>query len=218
MKYIVANWKMNMTEADITKWLAVFAKSNIEKYGDKKILLAPSELYLAFTKTLITQHNVTVCAQDVTAGVKGPHTGDTGAFQLKDLATYAIVGHSERQEPKETVLKKRDACLLNGITPITCFGNSQEAGDYYKEGALLAWEDPQTISVSGIYRAKDPRVVAQELATIAANLPDQAVVLYGGSVNRDNITYLAEIPQISGYLVGNASLDPLHFCDIIERA
>jgi triosephosphate isomerase len=42
-------------------------------------------------------------------------------------------------------------------------------------------------------------------------LPENAVLVYGGSVNNDNIDNLAAMNQIKGVLVGNASLEPDHF-------
>jgi triosephosphate isomerase len=41
-------------------------------------------------------------------------------------------------------------------------------------------------------------------------------ILYGGSVNKDNVKSLMQKPNINGYLVGGASLDPEHFSKIIE--
>ena len=40
-------------------------------------------------------------------------------------------------------------------------------------------------------------------------------VLYGGSVNGQNISDLVNIEKLDGVLVGHASLDPRHFSGII---
>ena len=42
-------------------------------------------------------------------------------------------------------------------------------------------------------------------------------VLYGGSVNPNNINKLKLIKNIDGYLIGGASQDPKKFIDIIKK-
>ena len=42
-------------------------------------------------------------------------------------------------------------------------------------------------------------------------------ILYGGSVNPDNIVSLNKIPFINGFLVGGASQDSKKFIDIIKK-
>ena len=43
-------------------------------------------------------------------------------------------------------------------------------------------------------------------------------ILYGGSVNPDNIVSLNKIPSINGFLVGGASQDSKKFIDIIKKS
>ena len=43
-------------------------------------------------------------------------------------------------------------------------------------------------------------------------------VLYGGSVNPENVKELAKIKEINGFLVGGASLSPKKFIDIIKKS
>ena len=42
-------------------------------------------------------------------------------------------------------------------------------------------------------------------------------ILYGGSVKPANCESLLEKPDIDGFLIGGASLDPASFLDIIRR-
>ena len=46
-------------------------------------------------------------------------------------------------------------------------------------------------------------------------IPDTIPLVYGGSVNEINIADIVKIPELDGVLVGNASLDPKTFADII---
>ena len=42
-------------------------------------------------------------------------------------------------------------------------------------------------------------------------------IVYGGSVNRDNIEQIINLDNVNGALVGNASMDCDKFCDIVLR-
>jgi triosephosphate isomerase (TIM) len=50
-----------------------------------------------------------------------------------------------------------------------------------------------------------------------AGVPGRVPILYGGSVNADNVAQLLTRPQLDGVLVGGASLDPEKWADVIER-
>jgi triosephosphate isomerase len=215
MKYIVGNWKMNMNMEAVMNWVTEFDSLKGTEVTEKEVIIAPSSLHLPVIDGLNKGKTYKLAAQDVSISEKGAHTGDLGVFQIKDFCQYCIVGHSERQEPRELVIAKRDACLKEGITPIVCFVEPSDASNSYTKGAIVAWEDPHNISVNGEYRAKDPKEVMAGIEIIAQQLPDEAPLIYGGSVNRQNIESLAKINRLNGVLPGNASLDPQHFLDII---
>ena len=42
-------------------------------------------------------------------------------------------------------------------------------------------------------------------------------ILYGGSVNTNNVSILKKIPNIDGFLIGGASQIPKKFIDIIQK-
>jgi len=218
MQYIIANWKMNMDSQSIIKWFDEFNKADTTLFNDKTIIIAPSFPYLEEVKDLVKTPNTYVAAQDVDLAEKGAHTGSTGIFQLEEFVKYVIVGHSERKESTETTIKKRDLCLKNGVTPITCFVNPQDIETIGITGSLSAWEDPQNISQNGVYRAKNPQEISMTIDKIGEKMHNTETLIYGGSVNKDNIKDLSLIKKINGVLIGNASLDPNHFLYIIENA
>lgn len=221
MKYAIANWKMNMNLSDLKKWYSIFTQFDFSPIPDDlSIILAPSNLYISITaevfKSITSDVNLFVASQDVSEYEVGAHTGYTGAFQLKDFCKFSIIGHSERKESTEKVLLKRDLCLQNNIVPIICFAKPEDAIKMYVPKGIMVWEDPSNISIEGKYRAKDPDEIAQAIANISKALPDGTEIIYGGSVNRQNIRALVNIDKLDGVLVGNASLDPNHFFDIVQ--
>lgn len=215
MKYIIANWKMNMNLDEVENWMIDFKKIIKEKNFKNKVVLAPAAPHLYKSSQFCIDKNLECASQNVSPNEKGAHTGGVGAFEVKDYCQYSIVGHSERKEDKKTVLEKRDVCLKYGITPIVCFVKKEEYKEYFKEGALLAWEDPENISKDGVYREKDPQEIYEAYKYFENEAPNTPII-YGGSVNRDNAADLAGIKNLGGVLIGNASLDPKHFLDIIE--
>ncbi len=218
MEYIIANWKMNMDSQKIKDWFDVFNRADPAIFANKTIVIAPSFPYLEETKEFIKTPNTFLGAQDVDLFEKGAHTGATGVFQIKEFCKYVIVGHSERKETTEITIKKRDLCLENGIIPIVCFIEADQAVKMIAGNSVITWEDPQNISINGVYRAKNPAEIDEIINKINQDIPEQTVLVYGGSVNRDNIGNLAKNSNINGVLIGNASLDPQHFLYIIENA
>ena len=215
MKYIIANWKMNLTLETLTKWVKGITDIKKVLKDNKKVILAPSHIHISLIHELTNETEIDLCGQDVSPEKQGAHTGDTGALQIKEFCEYCIVGHSERNEPEELVIQKRDLCLENGIIPIICFVDPELVTKYYKEGVILAWEDPKNISKDGKYNEKDPSEIISGVQNIRSALPEKAILIYGGSVNKENIEDISKINEIDGVLVGHASLDPEHFIYII---
>ena len=213
MKYIVANWKMKLNSQDVEKWLEDFGEL-YDGASQNQIILCPSFPHLDKVSFAVEGMGINAGAQDVSANEKGSHTGDVGAFQLMGLCKYAIVGHSERKEPRDLVLKKRDICLENGITPIVCFVDIDSVTENLADGVLLAWEDPENIATDGVFKEKDPAEIKAGFEKLKQLAP-KATILYGGSVHRENIQDLVNFPEVDGALLGTASLDPQHFLDVI---
>jgi len=185
---------------------------------DRHIIICPSFPYLSLLKEVSGKIGFEVGAQDLSIFEKGAHTGETGNFQLKELINYCIVGHSERKESIDTVIIKRDLCIKAGVAPVICFVDEKDLKKLDTKGAILCWEDPNNISKGGVYREKSPLEIAKGMEEIKEKVSKETLVIYGGSVNRENIKSLNEIKEIDGVLVGNASLDPNHFADIINTA
>jgi triosephosphate isomerase len=99
-----------------------------------------------------------------------------------------------------------------------CFVDQNNLTKLDTKGTILCWEDPNNISKDGVYRDKSPVDIERGMKEIKSRVSPNTTILYGGSVNRENIKYLNKIKKIDGVLVGNASLDPNHFADIINSS
>lgn len=216
MKYLIANWKMNMNSEKITswtsKWNSLVASETVS--SNLTVVVAASFPFLHVVPNI---EQVQAAAQTVSAHEKGSHTGEVSATQIKDFCSMCIVGHSERRESSETVIQQIQNCLTQEIIPVACFENEEDAKTYSNYTKLLAWEDPANISKNGVYAETNFDEIAHTMKRIKSFLQDDVEVLYGGSVNPDNIDRLLEIPEIDGFLVGSASLDANDFYRLMKQ-
>jgi triosephosphate isomerase len=58
---------------------------------------------------------------------------------------------------------------------------------------------------------------AQATGRFGADAANEVRILYGGSVKPDNAKSLMAQPEIDGFLVGGASLDPISFAANVNR-
>jgi triosephosphate isomerase len=121
---IAANWKMNTTPADAGELAATIA-SRTEEPGVIRVI-CPPYVCLAAVRDALAGKNVSVGAQNVHHELAGAYTGEISAAQLAGLATWVILGHSERRrdqlESDEVIGKKLARAISSGLRPILCVG------------------------------------------------------------------------------------------------
>jgi len=147
-------------------------------------------------------------------------------------------------EGNDTVNRKVHAALAHGLTPILCVGENlaqNEAGQTHEfvggqvraalagltaeqaERCVIAYEPLWAIGAGKAATPADAnRVIGLTIRGAIAEMfgesPAQAVrVLYGGSVNVENIASFVVMPEVDGALVGGASLKP-DFVELVRRA
>ena len=138
MKYLIANWKMNLgikESVELSKKIADEMKSSFAKASADKenisIVLCPSFTALAEVSNTIKKSSLKLGAQDIFWVNKGAFTGEVSAQELKEAgAEFVIIGHSERRhivgETDEVIAKKMKLAADFGLRPILCVG---ETGD-----------------------------------------------------------------------------------------
>jgi triosephosphate isomerase len=240
----IANFKMNLVEADVTTYLNRFKPLVFESEG-RDIVIAPPYTSIKTAALLTERARVSVGAQDVHPEAEGAFTGCVSARMLRAAGCrYVIVGHSERRrqfaEDDALVRAKVAAAMAERLIPVVCVG---ETADQRRRGRPRDVVEAQLRSaLAGIEVRADARLdVAYEpvwaIGTGEAATGEQAEemhlhvrrlleaaypgpvgagirILYGGSVSPDNADDLMSRREVNGLLVGGASLDPEKFAAI----
>lgn len=241
--YIVGNWKMNGTRAQLAEARAI-DRGAARHAGVRVAIAPPFTLIAAMAEAVQSLH---VGGQDCHTQPSGAFTGDVSATMLQDAgAGFVIVGHSERRamhgESDAIVQAKAAAAIESGLDVIVCVGETEaqrDAGD--AEAVVCAQLDgsmPQgegaaqrvTVAYEPVWAIGTGRVpsvgdVAAIHAAIRARLGQiygehgAAVrILYGGSVNAGNAADLLGVAEVGGALVGGASLTADSFLSIVAAA
>ena len=226
MKYIIFNWKsyLNLKETtSLSKLIASFSKSK-----KHKIISAPNNFFHLLVQKKYPKN--TLAVQNIDLHGLGASTGSLDISYLKEnKIKYCILGHSEVRanfkDNDQTVSKKLNLCITNNITPIVCIGESESVYKSKKTKKYLKTQIDNIFNKKTSYReiivAYEPlwsigtglTPKMSEIDEISNYLHDickkysfkKIKILYGGSVNLDNVSDILSLQKVNGVLVGSAS-------------
>ncbi len=125
---IAGNWKMNTTPLDASL-LAGDMVAATDVPGVVRVICPPFVCLESVARAL-ADTDVAVGVQNIHAEPFGAYTGETSAPMVTMLATWAIIGHSERRrdqgETDELIGRKVLRCAEFGLRPILCVGEQLE--------------------------------------------------------------------------------------------
>lgn len=248
MKYIVANWKMNLGVRESVALARGVLRYMRGKEDLPELILCPSLTALSEVYKATARSRSSLGAQ--TCGPEyrsGAHTGEVSPAQLEDVhAKYVLIGHSERRhagEGPDQVRRKFAAANASRLTPILCVGESlddKESGialEVVREQIEQAMKHVDIPLKKQIFVAYEPvwaigsgetpdpgyiiemhTMIRDAVCEMTGRSLDSVYVLYGGSVNDENAYQLLRESQVDGVLVGGASLKLQSFTGIIDAA
>lgn len=243
---IVANWKCNPQTLKESEALMEEIEKGMEGFRSAEVVVCPPLIYLPFLagKFKIPFGAQNCFSEDkgaFTGEISVPMLEEIGA-------KYVILGHSERRrifkETDEEINKKVLKVLNSTIAPILCIGESREergegktfevlSGQLQKcllgvsrEDAgriVLAYEPIWAIGTGQSAKVGDIGEVRSFLREFLADKfgkesCERIRILYGGSVDSDNVHSFVSEARMNGVLVGGASLKAGEFLRLIKTA
>ena len=244
MRYFIGNWKMFGVPKSINilnKINYFYSKDkNRQKY--RVVITPPYTLiqtyakYFKKKKILIGSQN---CYQ------KDQFSSNTAAispFMIRSIgAKYTLVGHSDNRSEGDTNEMLKDKVLYalkNNLKVVFCVGENKtekknkKTFDILKKqltkvldkkfnsnNIIVAYEPIWSIGTGNIPTKKELEKTTFHIKKVLKTIfrKKSPAVLYGGSVDGNNVRMLKEIKQIDGFLIGGASKSSKKFIDIIKN-
>lgn len=246
-KLIVGNWKMNLNTHEASLFLHNLSEL-VPVRRDVEVVLAPTLLALQSLSLQVNRRQFKLAVQNFYWRDHGAFTGEVSATQLRGVADYGIIGHSERRhifhETERDVRNKVQAAIRNHIRPILCIGETaRERADGETEAVLrdqlisglanvtseelgdvtVAYEPVWAIgtgnnALPGDVIAAVKSIRDQVKYLYGSPAAKELRVLYGGSVKLESAADYLAIEGIDGLLIGGASLDAYVFSEIVQKA
>ncbi len=246
-KYIIGNWKMNLNVHESSLFVAKLAQSLPVKRNVETVI-CPSFLSLQPVSLQINHRQMKLGAQNCYWRDEGAFTGEVSAAQLRGLAQYVLVGHSDRRyifsEDDRDIRFKVQAALRNCIRPVLCVGETEmERGDGDTEHVLcdqvasglmnvsseqldqvlIAYEPVWAIGSSAPASNDDIAGAIKIIRTQIEHMFGKAAakevpVLYGGSSNLENGKDILVNTGADGLLLGRSSLIAPEFVGLVNAA
>jgi triosephosphate isomerase len=244
---IAGNWKMNPPSLSEATTLALAVREVADGLPGVTTVICPPTVWLTEVRRAAGGGRLHVGAQTMHWEEAGAFTGETAPAMLENLASYVIIGHSERRqydnETDEKVGRKVASAVAHGLRPIAAVG---ETADERRDGAteavvdrqvraalagldriggtglVIAYEPVWAIGTGDAASGDDAQAVAAQIRSILRDLDpeaaDEVPIQYGGSCTPDNAPEFFSQPDIEGALVGGASLKADAFAGILRAA
>jgi triosephosphate isomerase len=243
---MAGNWKMYKTPAETHAFFEAF-KPLVGDCSHCDVVICPPFPALPVAVDEARGSVIGIGAQNLHWGREGAVTGEVSGHMLQAVGcTYVVIAHSERRqyfgETEADVVRKTEAAIEYGLTPIVCVGERLEEREGNRTehvlgeqfvGGLAPLREEQfakvVIAYEPVWAIGTGRTATPEIAAdahrfirglVAKRFGDEQAaatrILYGGSVKPENVAKLMAEEAIDGALVGGASLDPASFAAIVK--
>ena len=245
IRYFIGNWKMFGVPSSyriiekINNYLKKDKKNN-KKY---QVVIAPPFTLLDNFSKKFKNKQIIISAQNCHHKDNfGAQTGHVSPFMIKSLGVKCIIlGHSENRVSGENdgvIKKKVELALKNNFKVIFCIGENKIEKRKNKtiyvlkkqlynvlkkkqnsKNLIIAYEPVWSIGTGKLPTREE---LINTISQIKKNLnkifkKKIPPVLYGGSVDSNNISFFQDIRTIDGFLIGGASKSSKNFIDIIKN-
>ena len=244
MQYFIGNWKMFGVPKSINILNKINSFNSRDKNRNKyRIIITPPYTLIESFANRFKDKKIMIGSQNCYQ--KNQFSSDTSAispYMIKSVgAKYTLVGHSDNRAEGDTNTMLKDKvsfALKNNLKVVFCIGEnkSQKRNNntfkvlkkqltkvlkkkFDKKSIIVAYEPIWSIGTGKIPNQQDLLKTIIHIKKVLKTIfrSKSPAVLYGGSVDEDNIDMLRKIREIDGFLIGGASKSSKKFIDIIRN-
>ena len=243
MKYFIGNWKM----FGVPKSINILHKINYYYSKDKnrrkyRVIITPPYTLIESYAKYFKKKKIIIGSQNCYQ--KDQFSSNTAAispYMIKRVgANYTLVGHSDNRsegDTNEMLKNKVHFALKNNLKVVFCIGeNKKEKKNkktfsvlkkqlskvlekkFNKNNIIVAYEPIWSIGPGKIPSKNELEKTAIYIKKVLKDIFKKSpALLYGGSVDGNNVEMFKKIREIDGFLIGGASKSSKKFIDIIKN-
>jgi triosephosphate isomerase (TIM) len=244
MRYFIGNWKMFGIPRSLNILNKINSFNIRDKNRNKyRIIITPPYTLIESYAKYFNNKKISIGSQNCYQ--KDQFSSNTAAispYMLKSVgAKYTLVGHSDNREEGDTNIMLKDKvkfALKNNLKVVFCIGENKSdkknkktfsvlkkqitkvlEKKFNKNNIIVAYEPIWSIGTGKIPTVQELQNTTIHIKKVLKNIfkKNSPAVLYGGSVDRNNVEMFKQIREIDGFLIGGASKSSNKFIDIIRN-
>ncbi len=246
IKYFIGNWKMfgNLSSFKIINEINKFRRKFKKISSRNKVIICVPNTLIYFFQNKLKGKLISLGVQNCHQSKKyGSFTGSVNASMLKKTgAEFIILGHSENRfdgESNKLIKEKIQSSLDVNLNIIFCIGETSKEKNNGKTFSVIkkqikesiekkfdinkiifAYEPVWSVGTNKVPKIDDLKKTIKFIKFVYKKIYKSKKtprVIYGGSVNSQNIRTFSSISSIDGFLVGRESQSSKKFIDIIKN-
>ena len=244
MRYFIGNWKMFGVPKSISILNKINSYYSKDKNRNKyRVIMTPPYTLIESYSKYFKNKKISIGAQNCYQKEQfSSNTAAVSPYMLKSVgAKYTLVGHSDNRGEGDTDTMLKDKvryALKNNLKVVFCIGeNKTEKKNkktlsvlkrqltkvlekkFNKNNIIVAYEPIWSIGTGKIPTTSELKKTTIHIKKVLKNIfkKNSPAVLYGGSVDSNNVKIFKEILEIDGFLIGGASKSSKKFVDIIKN-